>query len=216
MQRAVCGNTFAFDARQIAGGANLCGALSVRRARRICVGIHDGAGFARRPRMFRRRRQLPVFSEQIQNHAAGLRHTFACGPGNHRADGSRARAFRAPIVVLAKPAQHSRERKTLRADSAGFPDEQARAIVEQRSLQIAALFFGRSDDHDDRFCFAQHAAGRNSQRAFMVFEPRNGDAGAARSGRASILWRHGTWFAGCRWSCRFFGLSPGNFCARIN
>ena len=51
------------------------------------------------------------------------------------------------------------------------------------------------------FVSAEHAIRRDSQREAVVFQPGNGDAGAARFVAGLISWRHGT----CRCLFRFFG-----------
>ena len=117
---------------------------------------------------------------KIQNHAPGLRFACARRSRNHRPDGSRARAVRASIVVLAQPRHDSRKAKTVRADSKRISDEPAFAELEQLAVSNFEKAHRRAGHDDNRFHFAEIAPGRNSQRQTVVFEPDHSDASAPR------------------------------------
>jgi len=141
---------------------------------------------------------LTVFKRQIQDHAPFLRAAFACRPGDYWIDGPGAWAVRAPVVVLAKAREHSRESQTIRADSERFPDEPAFAEHEQRAVSSAQENHrGAGDDHD-RFRAAEYPHRGRSQREDVVLEPRDGERECGGIFAGSISWRRGI----CS-SCRF-------------
>src|SRR5882724_9769385 len=117
----MCGDSFAELAGEDESGADFCGALSVRSARWVRLGLYDIA----RPQSGRQRAGIAIAGEragcaspsgvqqEIQDYAFGVRAAFACGSGDYRIDGSGAWAVCASIVVLAEQTQHSRETETV-------------------------------------------------------------------------------------------------------
>src|SRR5260370_22249791 len=65
------------------------------------------------------------------------------------------------------------------ADSERVPDEPAFAEHEQRALSVAEENYRGAGNDDDRFRAAEYSHGRGSQREAVVFQPGDGDAGAA-------------------------------------
>ena len=108
------------------------GQLSLRGARRLHLRSMTNPEGARRERPFRAppAPELPTFSEHYQiAHLCG-RPAVQRGPRHHRIDGPGARPVRASGVVVAQPAQHSRQSQAVRADSQRISHEPARALGE--------------------------------------------------------------------------------------
>src|SRR5216683_364440 len=109
---------------------DFCGALSLRGAGRLRLGLHECAGIeiagddSGGAGAYR-------FQREIQDHASFLRAAFAHRSRDYRVDGPGAWTVRAPIVVLAETRKHSRESQAIRADSERLPDEPAFAEHEQ-------------------------------------------------------------------------------------
>src|SRR5437899_1927042 len=150
----------------------------MRRARRLRLGLYEYSGDAIAGEDSGGAGAYGV-QRQIQDHASFVRAAFAHRSWNYRIDGSGARAVRASIVVLAETRKHSRESQTVRADSQRIPDESTFAEYEQRAVPVAEENHGRAGDDDDRFCAAEHPHGDRSKREDVVFQPSDGDAGAA-------------------------------------
>src|SRR5258707_1456164 len=160
---AMCGDSVAFEPGQAEGGADFCGALSVRGAGRLRLGLYEFW----RPQSGRQRAGNEIggddsggawacgFQRQIQSHAPFVRAAFAHRSWDYRIDGPGAWAVCAPMVVLAEAGDHSRESQAIRADSERIPDEPAFAEHEQRAVPVAEKHYRRAVDDDDRFCAAE-------------------------------------------------------------
>src|SRR6266404_961226 len=106
MQRTMRGDSVADEPGQAESGAHLCGTLSVRRTRRLRLGVHEWVG-APAAGSDSGGASTCCFQRKIQNYPSFVRASIACGPGNHRVDGSGAWAICASIVVLAEAREHS-------------------------------------------------------------------------------------------------------------
>src|SRR6266849_1915750 len=148
MHGALRGNSFADETGQVESGSRSRGALSLRRTRWLCLGVHERAGNAVTGDGSCRTGAAGV-QQEIQDYASGVRAAVAYRPRDHRFDGPGAWALCAPIVVLAKPGQHSRKGKGVRADSVWISHEPAFAQLEQRAVPIAEENDRRGGDHDD-------------------------------------------------------------------
>src|SRR6266852_2677262 len=147
MHGALRGNSLADEPGQIETGSRSRGALSLRRTRWLCLGIHDGAWIATGKNC--RGSGAAGVQQKVQDYASGVRTALAYRPRNHRFVGPCAWAVCAPIVVLAQPAQHSRKGKAVRADSVWISHEPAFTQLEQRAVPVAEENDRRSGDHHD-------------------------------------------------------------------
>jgi len=132
--------SFAFESGQIESGAHFCGALSLRGAGRIRLGLHEYPGDAAAGDDSGGRRAYR-FQRQIQDHAPFLRAAFACRPGDY----GLMDPAHGPFVhqsCSGESAEHSRESQTIRADSERFPDEPAFAGTNSAPYQVLKKITG--------------------------------------------------------------------------
>ena len=115
-----------------------------------------GAGFAPPIEAPEAAPQIEKFSLEIQTRLPASRNARQHRPRHHRTHGSGARPIRPPGMVVAHPAQHSREEETFRAHPERLSHERAHAQFQLRALQIAApLCRRRFHHHHHRFRPAQ-------------------------------------------------------------